>query len=989
MALRGSTLANSGYIIGVVVYTGEESKIRVNANDSHRSKTPLMERFTNKIVLVLFAVVLLFAAFNTIASYIWESTVNQFGTFFWYLKGLGPDYVATYFSYVILYNALIPISLYVTLEMVKLAQIYFINHDLLMYDRKSNRFAEAKTSSINEDLGQIQYVFSDKTGTLTENVMIFRKFSVMGTPFSLIKDPSVQFSLYSKDDFIVQDFLTDFKRLSLGSEGLATGELFLQALALCHQCQIEKSEGAINYQSSSPDEVALVAGAREMKCTFASRLANKVVIEFEGQKHTYTMLATIEFTSSRKRMSVVYSCPDGRLIMFTKGADNVIIQRLAESSKNSSVFATTLSNVDRFSREGLRTLLYAYKVISAEQFNAWKIKFDEASLALADRDELIDAAATEIENELILLGATAIEDKLQAEVPETIDKLRRAGIRLWMLTGDKKETAINIGNVCSIIKPTSTLLVVDGEDIQKIKDSLDTSIAKLKELKGPKEIGQENHVVSLVEGDVFTVIQTQHSNSSEGIKNPTSEISLLLRFLEMAVTCDNVICCRFSPSQKSVIVSRIKTLLNESRDGTVGLFSTSTPPVTLYERFIYQISMKKVSGLTLAIGDGANDIPMMESAHVGIGITGREGLAAARASDYAIAQFRFLQPLLFVHGRYNYQRIAVFTLGTFYKSLAFYICQLYYQIWTGWSGTSLFEQWTLALYNILFSSLPVLAVGMFEKDLNISTLLNIPELYRSGQVNLYYNVPVFMRWMVQGFWHAACASIITVVAYDGLGLKNKFLADSSGPSSDSSLIPLGTIAYSAVVVITVAKIGFIESHNWTGFTFAFAGVTLGVWWLYQIIYDNLYPALLDFGYDSTGMFYSLAYSQGALWMIVIISSSVAVICCDFVLKSIQCFWSPWKGYRLDLQRRPFNRQMLDKQEGNDESYSSEFAIASAFAARVAKEFDGDWTRAAPWFQEWERFHGIGSTMGLKDLINVCPEAAAPTATEMMETTRYA
>jgi magnesium-transporting ATPase (P-type) len=148
------------------------------------------------------------------------------------------------------------------------------------------------------------------------------------------------------------------------------------------------------------------------------------------------------------------------------------------------------------------------------------------------------------------------------------------------------------------------------------------------------------------------------------------------------------------------------------------------------------------------LGDGANDIPMMECAHVGVGIAGREGLAASRASDYSVAQFRFLQPLLFVHGRYSYQRTALFTLGTFYKSVIFYTCQFWFQIWTGWSGTSLFEQWTLSLYNILFASLPVLVNGVMEKDLNVSTLLGVPELYRSGQSNLHFNLPIFLRWYV-------------------------------------------------------------------------------------------------------------------------------------------------------------------------------------------------------------------------------------------------
>lgn len=233
-------------------------------------------------------------------------------------------------------------------------------------------------------------------------------------------------------------------------------------------------------------------------------------------------------------------------------------------------------------------------------------------------------------------------------------------------------------------------------------------------------------------------------------------------FFNLVVASDSVICCRASPSQKAFLVR--------------------------------QIRLKVKHSMTLAIGDGANDIAMIQEAHVGIGVSGKEGLQAARISDYAIAQFRFLQRLLLVHGRWNYVRTGKYILATFWKELLFYMVQASYQLWNGYSGTSLFEATSLTVFNSLFTSLAVILLGMFEQDLDALTLLAVPELYTYGQTNQAFNFKKYVAWMFMA------ASDAMVIYYTMFGLWREFHMEENG-----DLMSLGTLCFAVCVMFINIK----------------------------------------------------------------------------------------------------------------------------------------------------------------------------------------
>lgn len=844
---RGSILRNTTHATGLVINTGEECKIRMNANKEIHAKMPAMQRKINHIVLFLVVFVASLAIGLTTANEIWKARGGQYVL---YTHGIVPV-KEILLGYIIMFNTVIPLSLIISLEIIKWGQVWLLQ-DVEMFDEETNTPMVANTNTILEDLGQISYVFSDKTGTLTENKMRFRKLSVAGNAF--LHDADIK-----RDEEAKQERISSFKgkekmqnidsittsearptepiktplmghaasmpRRSMSNAWRSSGRplhaqpevntdsllhyiyqnpntafskkarQFLLCIALCHTCLPEvKDNGKIEFQAASPDELALVQAAQDLGYLLVDRPAQSVVLQIKDSEdgpaanERYKVLDVIEFSSKRKRMSIVIRLPDGNICIFCKGADSAILPRLklahlaiqkasdishqttmrrsveatralhrksmqaqhsidlvrasfakqrtfkgvnapsrssimsdevanwldqrenedleaggygaayqspvvmspatlgthdalgrvvneAIASSDSAIFERCFQHIDDFASEGLRTLLYAYRFISDEDYASWRKTYQAATTSLVDRQKRIEEAAELIEQGFDLAGATAIEDKLQAGVPETIDKLRRANIKVWMLTGDKRETAVNIAHSARICKTFSQVYIIDVTkgDMQEALASTLVEVGR----------GMIAHSVVVIDGHTLSIVEEDETLSA--------------MFFDLAVRADSIICCRASPSQKANLVKCIR----------------NTVP----------------TAVTLAIGDGANDIAMIQASHVGIGISGREGLQAARTSDYSIAQFRFLQRLLFVHGRWNYLRTGKYVLATFWKEIVFYLCQVQYQYWNGYTGTSLFETISLAVFNALFTSLCVILPGIFEQDLKASTLLAVPELY--------------------------------------------------------------------------------------------------------------------------------------------------------------------------------------------------------------------------------------------------------------------
>ena len=626
LLLRGATLRNTPWIHGIVVFTGHETKLMRNATATPIKRTDV-ENQLNKQIIMLVIILLVLSAVSTIGDIIIQSTKRDSLA---YLEFEGSFNAASQFfldifTYWVLYSNLVPISLFVTVELVKYYQALLINNDLDIYYADTDTPAICRTSSLVEELGQIEYIFSDKTGTLTCNMMEFRQCSIGGIQYAITVPEDRRAN--SPDDLTG---IHDFKQMKanlVGHESGITIHHFLALLATCHTVIPERKDekSDIKYQAASPDEGALVEGAVLMGYKFIARKPRSVIIEHEGRELEYQLLAVCEFNSTRKRMSTIFRCPDGKIRIYCKGADTVILERLA---KNNQIVDATLQHLEDYATEGLRTLCLSMREVPDAEYHEWLQVFEKAGTTVGgNRAEELDKAAEIIEHDLTLLGATAIEDRLQDGVPDTIHTLQTAGIKVWVLTGDRQETAINIGMSCKLISEDMTLLIVNEENSAATRENIQK---KLDAVNSQQSQGTEHDVLALViDGKSLTY---------------ALEKDMEKLFLDLAVKCKAVICCRVSPLQKALVVKLVK---------------------------------RHVKALTLAIGDGANDVSMIQAAHVGVGISGVEGLQAARSADVAIGQFRYLRKLLLVHGIWAYHRVSKVILYSFYKNVAMFMTQFW------------------------------------------------------------------------------------------------------------------------------------------------------------------------------------------------------------------------------------------------------------------------------------------------------------------------
>ncbi|XP_061378672.1 probable phospholipid-transporting ATPase IA isoform X1 [Danaus plexippus] len=766
MLLRGAMLRNTSWLHALVVYTGHETKLMKNSTKAPLKRSSI-DRQTNTHILMLFIILLVLSLLSAACNELWLRRRASD----WYIgidEAQNAHFGFNFLTFLILYNNLIPISLQVTAEIVRFFQAKFIAMDSEMYHEETDTPALARTSNLNEELGMVRYVFSDKTGTLTCNVMEFRKCSIAEVIYNKLQ-PGER----------LEDSLL-YQHLDSGHPSAPVISEFLTMLAVCHTVIPEMVDGKINYHAASPDERALVCGAASWGWEFTTRTPHAVTVRERGESRTYAVLNVLAFTSARKRMSVVVRTPTGEIKLYCKGADSAIYPRLAGGPR-APYAEHTLEHLEHFATEGLRTLVFAVADVPENVYKDWSNTYHKASIAIQDREQKLEEAAMLIENNLRLLGATAIEDKLQDGVPEAIAALLKANIHVWILTGDKQETAINVAHSARLLHAAMPLLILNEDSLDGTRESLSRHLADFGE-----NLRKENEVALVIDGKTLKYAMG---------------CDLKKDFLDLCVSCKSVVCCRVSPIQKAEVVE---------------LVSRSTGAVTL------------------AIGDGANDVAMIQRASVGVGVSGVEGLQAVCASDYSIAQFRFLVRLLLVHGAWNYSRISKLILYSFYKNICLYVIELWFAIYSAWSGQILFERWTIGFYNVIFTAMPPFAIGLFDKICSPEIMLRHPVLYVPSQQGLLFNVRVFWVWAVNALLHSVLLFWLPVL------LAAHHVVWSSG--KDGGYLVLGNFVYTFVVATVCLKAG-LATHSWTWVTHLSIWGSVALWFLFILIYSNLYPAI--------------------------------------------------------------------------------------------------------------------------------------------------
>lgn len=793
LLLRGCTLRNTKWAIGIVVFTGSDTKIVLNAGITP-TKQSRMSRELNYYVLLNFIFLFVICFISGLVNGIYyrkHGTSRDFFEFGTIAGSPAVNGLVSFFVALILYQSLVPISLYITIEIIKTAQAWFIYSDVGMYYPRLDFPCTPKSWSISDDLGQIEYIFSDKTGTLTQNVMEFKKCTINGVSYGLAytealaglrkrmgvdveSEAAHERAVIEKDKVEMIDKLHEILKngtyddeitfISLKFIDDLTGALgdlqqqcdhhFMLALALCHSVlteQSEKNPHKLVLKAQSPDEAALVGTARTLGFNFKGTTKRGFLVDEHGVTKEYQVLNTLEFNSTRKRMSCIIKIPgngpddEPKALLICKGADSIIYDRLSKTDNDPNMLELTAKHLEEYATEGLRTLCIAERELTWSQYTEWNKRHQVAASALEDREDKMEAVADSIERELILLGGTAIEDRLQDGVPDAISLLGEAGIKLWVLTGDKVETAINIGFSCNLLGNEMNLLVIktaySSEELEKMELSLGHGNAEAQVIDTVLSHYLRIHFGSSGSIDEQEAAIGDHTPPDErfGVIIDGDALKLALlnpdtkrKFLLLCKKCRAVLCCRVSPAQKAAVVKLVKDTLDV---------------------------------MTLAIGDGSNDVAMIQAADVGVGIAGEEGRQAVMSSDYAIGQFRFLARLLLTHGRWSYKRFSEMIPSFFYKNIIFNVALFWYGIYCDFDGTYLFEFTYLMFYNLAFTSLPVIFLGIFDQDVDAKVSLLVPQLYRSGILRTEMSDWKFYIYCLDGIYQSAISFFFPYLLY--------------------------------------------------------------------------------------------------------------------------------------------------------------------------------------------------------------------------------
>ncbi|KAL7832777.1 hypothetical protein SRHO_G00297950 [Serrasalmus rhombeus] len=1074
LLLRGCTIRNTEEAVGIVIYAGHETKAMLN-NNGPRYKRSKLERQMNVDVFWCVIILLVMCLFSAIGHGLWMYQYGDKRPVFDVLSPEGTDLspvvsaIYLFLTMIIVFQVLIPISLFVSIEIVKICQVFFIHQDMELYDEETDSHLQCRALNITEDLGQMQYIFSDKTGTLTENKMVFRRCTVAGVEYShdanarrlamyqevdseeeeclshggtlprreslcsqhsgkvvlrsqstkshrrtgsraeakrasilskhtafsspmekdITPDPQLldkvndcgsqmEFMRFHSqllnqippdlcdvfDFFIalticntvvvsspnqprqkvrrfelkspvktIEDFIKRFtpSRLTSGSNSSSSSSLATNRTSSQRACSSMLSSPSaestltklneehfpgqglqqafspvppnydqakasapdkceLRYEAESPDEAALVYAARAYKCSLVGRLPDQVTVELPHLgKLTFELLHTLGFDSTRKRMSVVVRHPlTEQITVYTKGADSVIMDLVRPPSDDSKgkrqrkILYKTQNYLNLYAADGLRTLCIAKKVLSKEEYAGWLRRHLEAETAIQGREELLFESALRLETDLHLLGATGIEDRLQDGVPETIAALRRAGLQIWVLTGDKQETAINIAYACKLLDPEEEIITLNAESQEACAVLLDESLhyIQAKFLCGSSA---DPHATKAFQQDYTALHFPGPPVCSPAFSGPSSPFlvhrlglvidgrtlayaldkSLEDKFLAVARSCRSVLCCRSTPLQKSMVVKLVRN---------------------------------KLKVMTLAIGDGANDVSMIQVADVGVGISGQEGMQAVMASDFALPRFQYLQKLLLVHGHWCYSRLANMILYFFYKNAMFVALIFWYQFYCGFSGSAMIDQWYLIFFNLMFSAFPQLITGTLDKDVSAETLQELPQLYMSGQNSEEYKPYMFWMNMIDAFYQSLICFFIPYFAY----------AD-----SDVDLFTWGTPITTLALFTILLHLG-IETKTWTWMNWTSIAFSIVLFFMVALCYNASCPTC----YSPSNPYWTMQRLLGdPLFYLMCIITPIAALLPRYFYRACQgsLFPSPVQvGRQLDKLPLEMRRHFLSQ-----------------------------------------------------------------------------
>ena len=815
-----STVVASQKVIGVVIYTGKETRAKMNLS-TPKLKLGILDQEINRLNLYLFVITFIVAFIITCA------------------KGFNSNFFFNLIKYIVLFCAIIPISLRVNLDVSKTYFSIRINRD------KEIKDTIARNSTIPEELGRISYVFTDKTGTLTKNEMIFKIIAMDSEVFNEEKfadlkqilsdecqegNDAPMLDLIKKQNIIPENNLST-SNISNSDSNLISTSLkgnepkmkkslkrhrnklirdAITAMCLCNNVTPivdDNDNSKMTYQASSPDEVALVKFAETLDMKLVARTDKLItIVDAAGNEEEFDVLANFPFSSDTKRMGIILkNRKHGHIIYYLKGAENVMMRFVKPDS------VTTISeHAENLATKGLRTLVLTEKLISQEDFDEWNKEYEEAKTSMEDRQKKIAEVVAKLENNMEFLCVTGVEDLLQNDVATTIDNLRNAGMKVWMLTGDKVETATCISISAGLKAKMHKIYTIKNDEIKEEvrndekKTEITVLLSKFDEYK--RKISFDPHLF-IIDGDTLDL----------ALKNCEED------FFRTAMLAPSVVCCRCSPTQKRIIVHTIK---------------------------------KYTDARTAAVGDGGNDVAMIQEADVGIGIVGKEGLQASLAADYSILEFNYLNKLLLWFGRISYKNTSMMAKFIIHRGLIISFNQFIFSCIFYFNPVPLYSGFLSFGYSTIFTSLPCICV-LLDQDVNKDNVLTFPTLYKLLLKGRELNLKNFLLWLFKSIFQAFIIMFGAILLF-----------------KDNIFLKIVTVTFTCLIYLEIFNV-YLEINKYHWFMWVSFGSTL----LVYLLTIGLLPNYLDiyFIFD-LGTFFKIPLIAAVAWAPFFIVSKIKKWC---------------------------------------------------------------------------------------------------------------
>ena len=815
-----STVVASQKVIGVVIYTGKETRAKMNLS-TPKLKLGILDQEINRLNLYLFVITFIVAFIITCA------------------KGFNSNFFFNLIKYIVLFCAIIPISLRVNLDVSKTYFSIRINRD------KEIKDTIARNSTIPEELGRISYVFTDKTGTLTKNEMIFKIIAMDSEVFNeekfadlkqIVSDECQEgkdapmLDLIKKQNIIPENNLST-SNISNSDSNLISTSLkgnepkikkslkrhrnklirdAITAMCLCNNVTPivdDNDNSKMTYQASSPDEVALVKFAETLDMKLVARTDKLItIVDAAGNDEEFDVLANFPFSSDTKRMGIILkNRKHGHIIYYLKGAENVMMRFVKPDS------VTTISeHAENLATKGLRTLVLTEKLISQEDFDEWNKEYEEAKTSMEDRQKKIAKVVAKLENNMEFLCVTGVEDLLQNDVATTIDNLRNAGMKVWMLTGDKVETATCISISAGLKAKMHKIYTIKNDEIKEEvrndekKTEITVLLSKFDEYK--RKISFDPHLF-IIDGDTLDL----------ALKNCEED------FFRTAMLAPSVVCCRCSPTQKRIIVHTIK---------------------------------KYTDARTAAVGDGGNDVAMIQEADVGIGIVGKEGLQASLAADYSILEFNYLNKLLLWFGRISYKNTSMMAKFIIHRGLIISFNQFIFSCIFYFNPVPLYSGFLSFGYSTIFTSLPCICV-LLDQDVNKDNVLTFPTLYKLLLKGRELNLKNFLLWLFKSIFQAFIIMFGAILLF-----------------KDNIFLKIVTVTFTCLIYLEIFNV-YLEINKYHWFMWVSFGSTL----LVYLLTIGLLPNYLDiyFIFD-LGTFFKIPLIAAVAWAPFFIVSKIKKWC---------------------------------------------------------------------------------------------------------------